>query len=220
MRHYLGYMLAVACLLASGVARAELTAQQVLDKALALQDQVQDYTAKCTLRANIPGQEIPERRFTVYYKQPDKVKIVSNEVVFVPKEALTLGSLRRHLTGKTEVSMAGVGSIGQYPLYCLKLKPNRGSGQGNDASRVLVWIRGDYFFPTKTEIWQGSTKLVSIEWTFAWVEGKYWMPTSIIATIPSGVLSDEGPATISLSWRDYRVNTGLSDELFKEEGRG
>ncbi len=215
MRHHLGPLLVVAGLLAAGAAGAELTAQQVLDKTLALQDQVQDYTAKCTLRANVPGQDLPERHFTVYYKQPDNVRIVSNEVVFVPREALTLGSLRRHLTDNAEVSMAGVGSIGQYPLYCIKFKPKEDS-----ANRVLVWIRGDYLFPTKTEIWRGITRLVSIEWTFAWIDGKYWMPTSIVATIPSGILSDEGPATISLSWRDYKVNTGLSDEMFRDKGRG
>ena len=215
MRYHLGLLLALACLATGGAARAELSAQQVLDRTLALQDQVQDYTAKCTLQADVPGQEMPERRFKVYYKQPDKVKIVSNEVVFVPREALTLGSLRRHLGEGTQVSMAGVGSLGQYPLYCIKLKP-----KGADADRVLVWIRGDYFFPTKTEIWHGNTRVVSIAWTFAWVAGKYWMPTSIVATIPSGILNDEGPATVSLSWRDYKVNTGLSDELFKEQGRG
>ena len=214
MRHTLAALLTVAGMaLTLGGARAELTAQEVLDRTLALQDQVQDYTAKCRLQATIPGQEVPERRFTVYFKRPDKVKIVSNEVVFVPREALTLGSLRRHLTGNTDVSMAGIGSFGQYPLYCIKLKP-KGDG-GNDPGRVLVWIRGDYFFPTKTEIWRGATKLVTIDWTFAWVEGKYWMPTSIVATVPAGILSEEGPATIRLSWSDYRVNSGLGDEVFK-----
>ncbi len=204
----------VLALAATGAVRAELTAQEVLDRTLALQDKVQDYTANCTLHAEVPGQEIPDRRFTVYYKQPDKVKIVSREVVFVPREALTLGSLRRHLTANTEVSMAGVGRIGEYPLYCIKLKP-KGGGEDN-AGRVLVWIRGDYFFPTKTEIWQGNTKLVGIEWTFAWVAGQYWMPTKIVATIPSGILGDSGPASVALSWRDYRVNTGLQDDLFEE----
>jgi outer membrane lipoprotein-sorting protein len=216
MKQLRGAILLACWMLAPGL-RAELTAQQVLDKTLALQDQVQDYTAKCLLQATVPGQEIPERRFTVYFKRPDKVKIVANEVVFVPREALTLGSLRRHLTDQTEVSLAGVGTIGSYPLYCIKLAP-KGGAQSSNPGRVLVWIRGDYFFPTKTEIWRGGTRLVTIEWSFAWIDGKYWMPASIVAAIPSGILSDEGPARISLSWRDYRVNTGLSDDLFKEPG--
>lgn len=209
--------LLLACCLPASALRAELTAQQVLDRALALQDQVQDYTARCRLLVTIPGQEIPERRFTVYFKRPDKVKIVSNEIVLVPREALTLGSLRRHLNERTEVRLVGVGTIGSYPLYCIKLAP-KGGAQNNDPGRVLVWIRGDYFFPTKTEIWKGATRLVTIQWTFAWLEGKYWMPTSIVATVPSGILNDEGPARVSLAWRDYRINTGLSDELFGEAG--
>ncbi len=193
-------------------ASAELTAREVLDRALAIQDQVQDYSARCTLRVTLPGEELPERRFTVYFKRPDKVKIVSQQMVFVPREALTLGSLRRHLTQDTEVSLAGVGTIGEYPLYCLKLKPKG----DNHPGRVLVWIRGDYFLPTKTEIWQGQTRLVQIEWTFAWIADKYWMPTRIYAYVPSGVINDQGPATLDLTWQDYRVNQGLSDEFFQE----
>lgn len=199
-------------LVLSTSASAELTAREVLDRTLAVQDQVQDYSARCTLRVALPGEEIPERRFTVYFKRPDKVKIVSQQMVFVPREALTLGSLRRHLTQETEVSLAGVGTIGEYPLYCLKLKP-----KGEDhPGRVLVWIRGDYFLPTKTEIWQGHTRLVQIEWTFAWIAEKYWMPTRIYAYVPSGVINDQGPATLDLTWQDYRVNQGLTDEFFQE----
>ncbi len=209
-------LLLVWCLPACEL-RAELGAREILDRTLALQDRVEDYTARCRLQATIPGQEIPERRFTVYFKRPDKVKIVSNEIVFVPREALTLGSLRRHLNERTEVSLAGVGTIGSYPLYCIKLAP-KGAGPNGDPSRVLVWIRGDYFFPTKTEIWKGTTRLMTIQWTFAWIEGQYWMPTSIVATVPSGILNDAGPATLSLAWRDYRVNTGLSDEIFGGQG--
>ncbi|HEY3396988.1 MAG TPA: hypothetical protein VGM19_04940 [Armatimonadota bacterium] len=192
-------------------ARAELTARQVLDHALALQDQVQDYTAHCTLAVTMPDQQIPTRNFTVYYKRPDKLKIDSSQMVFVPREALTLGGLRRHLTADTEVSMAGVGTIGAYPLYCIKLRP-RGDGP---PVRLLTWIRGDYWLPTRTELWRGDTRVVNIAWAFAWTAGKYWMPTGLTATIPSGVLSASGGATLTLTWRDYLINTGLADDLFK-----
>jgi outer membrane lipoprotein-sorting protein len=204
---------ALAVLLAFAPAgSAELTAREVLQRTLAAQDQVEDYSARCTLAVTLPDQELPERRFTVYFKRPDKVKIVSQEIVFVPREALTLGSLRRHLTENTEVSLAGVGTIGEYPLYCLKLKPKG----DNQPGRVLVWIRGDYFLPTKTEIWQGQTRLVQIQWTFGWIAEKYWMPTRIYAYIPSGIINDQGPATLALTWQDYRVNQGLTDEFFQE----
>ncbi len=191
---------------------AELTAREILDETLSLQDQVQDYTARCTLTADIPGLDLPPRHFTVYFKRPGKLKIESRDLVVVPREALTLGDLRRHLEEDTVVSLVGVGTIAEKPLYCIKLKPV----ESQDSGRVLVWIRGDNWTPTRTEIWAGQTRLVQIEWTFARIADQYWMPTSIVCRIPSGLLGDQGPGTVKLLWQDYQVNTGLSDTIFAE----
>ena len=193
-------------------ARAELSAWEVLNHTLALQDAVQDYTAQCSMVANIPGMDIPERHFKVYYKAPDKVKIESNETVFVPREALTMGGLRRHLQQDTVVTLAGVGKIGEEKLYCIKLRPNSGS----DASRVLVWIRSGNWTPTRTEIWKGKTRLFELEWAFGLVADRYWMPQSVLARIPSGILNDQGPGEVRLTWESYTVNTGLSDDIFTQ----
>lgn len=198
------------CVLPAG---AELTAREVLDKALSVQDQVQDYTARCTLTADLPGLELPTRHFTVYFKRPGKLKVESRDLVVVPREALTLGDLRRHLEEDTTVSLAGVGAIGEKALYCIKLQP----AEPKDTGRVLVWIQGDNWTPTRTEIWRGQTCLVRIEWTFARIADQYWMPTSIVCRIPSGLLGEQGPGTVKLTWQDYQVNTGLSDDLFTEQ---
>jgi outer membrane lipoprotein-sorting protein len=183
----------------------------VLNHTLALQDAVQDYTAQCSLVANIPGVDLPERDFKVYFKRPDKVKIDSRDTVFVPREALVLGSLRRHLQSDTQVTLAGVGNYGQEKLYCLKLKPK----SGEDASRTLVWIRSGNWTPTKTEIWKGDTRILQIQWSFVLVQNRFWMPESIMASLPSGIVNDQGPGEVSLTWAQYTVNTGLSDDIFK-----
>lgn len=202
-------LLSLALSLSALPVRAELSAREVLNKTLALQDAVKDYTAKCTLVADIPGMDLPERHFKVYYKQPDKVKIESREAVFIPREAVTLGNLRRHLKQDTEVSMVGVGNLGEEKLYCIKLKP-----QGNDPARVLVWIRSGNWTPTKTELWRGQTLTLRIAWAFVRVQEAYWMPQRVVAHVPSGIINDEGPAEVRLTWEQYTVNTGLSDEIF------
>jgi outer membrane lipoprotein-sorting protein len=210
LRHLLG--LGLLLLISALPARAELSAWDVLNHTLALQDAVQDYTAHCTLDTDLPGVDVPERQFKVYFKRPDKVKIESRDTVFVPKEALALGNLRRHLTQDTEVTLAGVGNWGQEKLYCLKLKPK----SGGDAGRVLVWIRSGNWTPTRTQIWKGDTRLLEITWTFTHVQDTYWMPESMRATIPSGVINDQGAGAVSLTWESYTVNTGLSDDIFKQ----
>jgi outer membrane lipoprotein-sorting protein len=190
---------------------AELAAWEVLNRTLALQDAVQDYTAQCSMVVNIPGIDLPERHFKVYYKRPDKVKIDSDQAVFLPLEAITLGNLRRHLKQDTEVSLAGVGSFGEEKLYCIKLKPKT----GDNAGRVLVWIRSGNWTPTRTEIWKGQTRLLRIDWRFELVREHYWMPTSIVAHIPSGIINDQGPGEVRLTWKSYTINIGLSDDLFR-----
>ena len=204
--------LIVLALCAALPARAELSAWEVLNHTLALQDAVKDYTAQCSMVANIPGVDLPERHFKVYYKAPDKVKIESNETVFIPREALTMGALRRHLRQDTVVTLAGVGNLGEEKLYCIKLRPKSDA----DPSRVLVWIRSGNWTPTRSEIWKGKTRTVELEWQFGLVANRYWMPASVLARIPSGIINDQGPGEVRLTWESYTVNTGLSDDIFAQ----
>jgi hypothetical protein len=81
---------------------------------------------------------------------------------------------------------------------------------------VLVWIRSGNWTPTKTEIWKGDTRILQIEWNFVLVQNQFWMPASIMAQIPSGIVNDQGPGEVSLTWAQYTVNTGLSDDIFNQ----
>ena len=194
-------------------ARAELSAWEVLNRALAVTEQVQDYTANCTFSAELPGQDTLTRQFGVYFKRPDQLRVDSDSVVLVPREALTFGDLRRHLNQDMDASLAGVGSLGEEAVYSIKLKPR----DENRPDRLLVWIRSGNWTPTRTEIWRGETQMVQLWWSFALIADQYWMPTGLTAHVPSGILSPEGPVTVRLGWQDYQVNTGLSDDLFTSQ---
>ncbi len=46
------------------------------------------------------------------------------------------------------------------------------------------------------------------------MDDRYWMPTEVRCEISGGMLGAGRPGTVTVSFSGYRINTGLSDELF------
>jgi len=46
------------------------------------------------------------------------------------------------------------------------------------------------------------------------VDDKYWLPTEVKCEISGGMLGGGRPGTVTVSFSGYRINMGLSDELF------
>jgi len=207
-------VLVVVGIAASGFA-ATPSGMEIITKALRTQSGVQDYVATVSVTVDAPNVQIPRRTMTVYYKAPDKVHVESEGLAVLPRDALLLGNLRKHLQENTTANLAGSGTLQGRPVYCVKLTPKEGgAGQG----RVLMWIDSERYLLVKSEIWHGMNKALTVSFTHAQQSGKYWMPTNIVCQIPGGVLGDEAqPATIAVSFSNYRVNVGLDDSKFAEE---
>ncbi len=204
------------CLIATGPTAAEdLAPREVLARTLALHDGVQDYTAHVRVTTDIPDFDIPVREFTVYIKRPDKVKIESTGLVIVPKDVLLLGDLKRHLAEAGQVTLAGVNREGSRPLYCLKITPEMAAKR----DRLLLWVEDERWTLTKTELWGGANRYLTVYWKHVQVNERFWMPAEVKCEISGGVLRGARPGTITVTFTDYRVNTGLSDELFESKDR-
>ena len=210
------HMLAVIGLaaLAARPACAE-TAMEMLQRALAATQAVEDYTADVTVSVDSPNLQIPRRTVRVWYKRPDKVHVESSGITVLPRDALLLGNLGRHIAEYAQASFNGSGTLNGRPVQSIKLTPiDAGPGTG----RVLMWIDSERYLLLKSEIWRGGAAMLTVNFTWAQVSG-HWMPTRIVAELAAGAMTgrDEG-GRIEMTFANYRVNAGIPDSVFEEDG--
>lgn len=215
MRRLLGC--AIIFLATLGVCHAADTGKDILRRSLDLSSAIKDYSADVVVVMDLPTLAVPRRTAKVYYKRPNKVAIKSRGIVMIPKRALMPGNLGTAITQDTQVSLVGKSTIAGQPLYALKVVDPKDPRSG----RLLVWVRGDRYTVERMEVYEGPKKQMSVEWTYQCIGGKYWMPQGIKAhlyNVPAkqGERSD---GTVTVSFSNVTVNTGLSDSLFREKGK-
>jgi len=192
-----------------------MTPMELVQKAMQVQGQVHDYTATVTVSIKAPNLQIPARTMKVYYKQPDKLHVESQGLVIIPRDALLMGDLSSHLEDNTQASLVGTGTLDGRPVTCVKLTPlDAGPGTG----RMLVWIDIDRFLLVKTEVWDAAAKVMTITFAHTLVQSRYWMPSGIVCDLSARMLDSDGEtARATVNFANYRVNAGLSDDIFEDE---
>jgi hypothetical protein len=88
--------------------------------------------------------------------------------------------------------------------------------------KILVWIWGDTWTVKRTEMWAGTTRMMSADWTYSKVKG-FYMPSLIRTEFVGGRMgggSGGGKGTVQLTFSGWKINTGLSDKLFANQPRG
>ncbi len=210
MRNTLTVMVALL-LASSGMEVASTpTAGQILSRVQQSYQAIDDYVADVQVTTDIPSFDIPSRSFTVYVKRPDKVKIESDSLVVIPRDVLLLGNIEGHLAKAGRVILNGVTRRKGQIIYCLKFFPN----DPDRRDRVLLWVDAERYTLSRTELWGGPNRLLTVYWTHTFVNGRYWMPAEVRCEISGGMLGAGDPGTVTVSFSGYRINTGLSDELF------
>ncbi len=210
MRNTLTVMVALL-LAASGVEGVSTpTAGQILSRVQHSYQAIDDYVAKVQVVTDIPSFEVPPRSFTVYVKRPDKVKIESDSLVVIPRDVLLLGNIEGHLAEAGRVILNGVTRRQGRTIYCLKFFPN----DPDRRDRVLLWVDAERYTLSRTELWAGLNRLLTVYWEHTHVDDRYWLPTQVRCEISGGILGAGRPGTVTVSFSGYRINTGLSDELF------
>jgi len=173
-------------LLVASAAHA-LTPMQMMQKALSVQQQVNDYTATVTVSINAPNVQIPSRSMNVYFKRPDKLHVESEGIAVVPRDALLMGNLAKHLEDNTQATLAGTGTLSGRPVWCIKLTPRDAEIA---TGRMLCWIDTERYVLLRTEVWDGAHKAMTVNFSYSVVQQRYWMPSQIQCEVASGALGD------------------------------
>jgi outer membrane lipoprotein-sorting protein len=199
---------------------------------------VQDYEVDVKIKVDIPFLKMPEREARIYFKSAkgeDKIHIESEGFAMLPKQGLNfspLGLLESKYTAFYEKDDV----INNTPVAVIKVIPLSGE---SDIVLSTLWIDTKRNLILKVESSRKPTGIFTIELDYKKTENEYNLPYSMIFTFTvdpalfprgfSGEIekekeskSDEKkPKTgkVFIYYSNYKVNTGLPDELFEKENK-
>jgi hypothetical protein len=180
--------------------------------------------------AGTPSRELEAK---VYYKRSDpkpKVYVESKHFLIVPKEVFMFGNLDRHKSDP-DITLVAREKKGGRDLYKLKIE---GKKAGPKRGHLLAWVDAGNFTIHRIEGMEGDKQRMWADWSHTLVGGKHWMPQRIVVWFklgprmrhrrrqdpdeaPERPVPDSGKFTITFS--DYKVNSGLTDEFFDSKKR-
>ncbi len=198
---------------------------------------VKDYTADVKIRIDVSFMRIPTLRGTLYFKSPDKMKLERHGgISILPKKnlSLTLGNLVP--SGEPTIIDAGYETLDGNKLRVLKVVP------GNDATDIVLtkmWVDEKRLLALRVETTTRDNGTVKME-LFYDKYAAFALPDKMIFYVdvkefkmPKGVMMDydtgeetlvqkkakgkPAKGSVTIQYLSYKINTGLSDAVFKEE---
>jgi hypothetical protein len=187
---------------------------------------VHDYTVTLDVVADIERLSVPPMHATMYFKQPDKVHIDAEGFAMLPREGLQPNVAKL----LARYAVAGVGKDTLDGIAVLTVMLQAKSDRSFPRSLIL-YVNPERWTTERIVTSGGADRHVTISFSYVQVEG-VWLPggmTAAFALAPpdsTGIDLPAGPlrpqqaprnGTVTVRYSNYRLNTGLSDDLFAGE---
>lgn len=205
-----------------------ITVPQILHNMTRQFERVKDYTVTLKTAVDMERMQIPEMTVTLYFKQPDKIHIEAKNFAMVPREAVALNPVQ--LINKFDATLVGTESKDKVTLYKLRLisKPEK----GKPVRESYVWVDGNRWVVTRYESMPSEVRKLVVDLEYESIEGEYILPARVSARLDAQQPPDSSAermyspqrlprkGKVTILYSDYKVNTGLSDELFEKKKEG
>ncbi|MBX2991333.1 MAG: hypothetical protein KF749_09195 [Bacteroidetes bacterium] len=181
---------------------------------------IQDYTVSLEAKVDLERLKVPQMKATMYFKQPDKVHFDSEGFALLPKEGLSFSP--GSLSSRYDVEAVKA----ENEVFVLTLKPKTRKTN----ARMLVTVRPVNWTVLGISSMQQGGRSIQTEFEYEKLEG-YWLPVRLTATLTvdtseastSDDVQQRRPSfaprqgTIQIRYSDYRINSGLPDEIFEKK---
>ena len=216
--------------------------EMVVDKTQKQFEKASDYQVTMKIELKVPGFRMPKKKYKVFFKQPNKLKIKSRGFGMLPKTGIftspkdNFDNLKNMRLISTNNNNGQVYIKGEVIVDSLKLKmPNEYAKLGFRPT-VTVKIDTNNWVINNIITELDTLKLVEITNTYKKVDNNYVMPsastvqyfikdaklsgwlkkdiTSIVGQNPLEQKSDMVEGKISIVYEDYIINRGIKDKIF------
>ena len=216
--------------------------ERIVDKTQKQFEKAFDYQVTMKIELKVPGFRMPKKKYKVFFKQPNKLKIKSRGFGMLPKTGIftspkdNFDNLKNMHLLSTNNKNGQVFIKGEVIIDSLKLKmPNEYAKLGFRPT-VTVKIDTNNWVINNIITELDTLKLVEITNAYKKVDNNYVMPsastvqyfikdaklsgwlkkdiTSIVGQNPLEQSSDMVEGKISIVYEDYIINRGIKDKVF------
>ncbi len=204
---------------------------EILAKVVKGFNEVKDFSAVIDAEINMERVQIPKMHAELFFKKPDKVHFSSPGFLLMPREGVALNPsmLHEHYLTTSAVRDTMDGKM----LYKLLLAAK----DVKTRLRALsIWVDPINWTITKIETIPYEGRTLSMIFTYECQQEKYWLPSKLVVLFESE--SDKAQkdtsspidnqlegiqrsmprnGTITVAYSNYKINIGLSDEIFEKK---
>jgi hypothetical protein len=209
--------------------------EAILNKVKAEFSKIEDYTVDIKVKVDVDFLKMPDREAKIYYKRPDKIHIQSEGFAMLPKEGLNFSPLSLLNSNYTSFYVRE-DTLNKIVTSVIKVIPL--DGRSNVILSTL-WVDTKRDLILKVESSRKPEGTFTIDMDYLKTEKGFWLPSSLVFTfsIDRSILprkfnfdtdSDLKKAMedstkvqtgkVFIDYSNYKVNTGLSDEIFTQKG--
>src|SRR5687767_12808646 len=215
----------------SSISRGQ-AAQDLINKIKAKFERVNDYQAKGKLKTNVTFIKAPVASVKVFYKKPDKMKIVNESgISFIPKGSVNI-NLAKFLSAAGDYEIVDAGKEAGTGLRILKLLP---SDENSDIVLSTLYIDEKTELVRKAKNTTRDNGTYELEMSY----GRYasfGLPDKVIFSfntkdykLPKGVTFDyddggekkkdesmkNKKGKVEITYAEYIINKGVDEAIFK-----
>ncbi len=215
----------------------DLSGAEVLRKVEAAFSGVNDYTVTVDVVADVERLKVSPMHAVMYYKRPDKIHFDSEGFVLLQREGMGLPFSK--LTERFAADSVRRESLEGVPVYRTVLRAKK---EGVRMPNVVLYVDADRWVPVRLHAPLKDGSSMNGRFSFERAGG-FWMPSRLEVVFegaperpaeavqpapqqPSPYAEPQagGPRFIPpragkviVQYSGYRINTGLSDDVFKEQ---
>ena len=210
------------------------SAELLLRDVKAKLDRVNDYEAKGVMKTNVVFIKAPVASVKIYYKKPDKLKIINESgISFIPKGSVNVNLNNLVINNQGGYDIVDAGKEGGTNLRMIKLLPKDESSEVVLSTLYIDETRALIMKAKTTTREQGTYEL---EMTYGKYSA-YGLADKLIFTfntkdykLPKGVTFDYDDGSkknkpddkmknrkgkVEIQYKSYAINKGVSDSIFK-----
>lgn len=212
------------------------TADKILKEVVDKFERIKDYTVDVQIKIDFSMVKVPDTKATIYFKQPDKVKVDSKGFAMLPKQSTNFSPMQFIQGDYTAIYVKSELSGGN-SLDVVKIIPNSDS---SDVILSTLWIDQDQKVIRKIETTGKSSGTLHVELSY---ENKnQGLPSQVVFSFNLGNMDipenatdgkddsnrEKGPGRrnlkmsgkVYMTYTGYKINTGLPDSLFEQKNKG
>lgn len=194
-------------------------------------DKVKDYSAEGKLKTNVIFIKAPVAEIKIYYKKPDKMKIVNEKgISFIPKGSVNV-NLAKFLSASDDYEIVDAGKDSKTGFRILKLLPN---GEQSEIVLSTLYIDEKKELIKRAKNTTRDNGTYELELSYGKYE-EFGLPDKVIFSfnvkdykLPKGVTFDYDSGSsknpeeniknkkgqVEIIYSKYEINRGVNDKIF------